>query len=617
MSDSFDLARFKNANIDNEQYKRQLHRITEAGNSVVSIENTVGNALQSLSKDGQKSFVIYGEPQSGKTEMMICLTAKLLDKGYPFILHLLNDSVDLLGQNLGRFQASGLAPSAQNFSEILDPSINVKSGRHVIFCKKNSSDLRKLISKIGTYQNIVIIDDEADYASPNAKVNQNEKTKINELIEKLLGATGDYIGVTATPARIDLNNTFNNDGGLWVQFSPHSAYTGQDIFFPDQNNDADTSKLKFQLRLLPDKGDDPKYARTAFLSFLVNVAHLNIYNNEKEKNYSILIHTSGKKIDHKTDWATIQEVLSSLVDNNSKKFDEYIKEVWSIAKKRYIDVNPDEITQYIVKNISRYSVITLNSDRDFTQKGASATRPASLFTIVIGGNIISRGVTFENLLSMFFTRDVTHKIQQDTYIQRARMFGARGGYLEHFELTIPEQLYFDWHRCFVFHRLSFASISAGMGSPVWLADSRISAAATSSIDRSTVDIDRGEMSFALFNFVPRLDEVLEERLTVHEKFEELAKILDDQAFPSHVRKFIQRTSSLETALSFQKSAFVYDGMTLEEKKLIMRKKGFMGASQTSKNDGAVHFLKVFKNNEGQARLFYKFIGSIQFIKNLK
>src|SRR3546814_19609708 len=59
---------------------------------------------------------------------------------------------------------------------------------------------------------------------------------------------------------------------------------------------------------------------------------------------------------------------------------------------------------------------------------------------------------------MFFTRDVKHKIQQDTYIQRARMFGNRGDYLRFFELTIPEALYLDWHRCFVFHRLALAAI---------------------------------------------------------------------------------------------------------------------------------------------------------------
>jgi hypothetical protein len=54
------------------------------------------------------------DPQSGKTEMMICLTAKLLDIGHKIVIHLLNDSVQLLGQNLGRFQRSGLAPAAKN-----------------------------------------------------------------------------------------------------------------------------------------------------------------------------------------------------------------------------------------------------------------------------------------------------------------------------------------------------------------------------------------------------------------------------------------------------------------------------------------------------------------------
>ena len=82
-------------------------------------------AVSNLSSDGGRSFVIYGEPQSGKTEMMICLTSKLLDDGRHTIVHLLNDSVDLLGQNLGRFKSSGLAPAARNFSEILDPAVKL------------------------------------------------------------------------------------------------------------------------------------------------------------------------------------------------------------------------------------------------------------------------------------------------------------------------------------------------------------------------------------------------------------------------------------------------------------------------------------------------------------
>ena len=109
MERKFDLAAFQQAGPDLNQYERQLRRLIAQGKSVDSIEHAVGDALRNLSGSNKKSFVIYGEPQSGKTEMMICLTAKLLDDGRPFILHLLNDSVDLLDQNLG----SGLIDRAR------------------------------------------------------------------------------------------------------------------------------------------------------------------------------------------------------------------------------------------------------------------------------------------------------------------------------------------------------------------------------------------------------------------------------------------------------------------------------------------------------------------------
>lgn len=203
----FNIDRFLSNTGASDQYERQLKRLSSAGKSVTSVEQAVRGALDSLAEKNGRSFVIYGEPQSGKTEMMICLTAKLLDTGRDMIVHLLNDSVDLLGQNLGRFKSSGLAPAARNFSEVLDPGVKLKGQKNVIFCKKNGSDLRKLLDKLGGWKGVVVIDDEADYASPNAKVNSGEKTKINALISELIGNTGFYIGVTATPARLDLNNT--------------------------------------------------------------------------------------------------------------------------------------------------------------------------------------------------------------------------------------------------------------------------------------------------------------------------------------------------------------------------------------------------------------------------
>lgn len=616
MSDEFNIADFLSDDGPENQYQAQLRRIEAVGNETECIEAAVAGALSNLSGETQKSFVIYGEPQSGKTEMMICLTAKLLDDGYRFIVHLLNDSVDLLGQNMSRFHGSGLAPSAQNFAEILDPSVDVKNGKHVVFCKKNGSDLRKLIDKIGRMKRVVVIDDEADYATPNAKVNKGEKTPINELIESIIGDTGHYIGVTATPARLNLNNTLNNDSKIWVKFPPHRMYTGQDDFFPMNIDELGVGGLNYQLRLMTDRKDDGSEERGALFRFLVNVAHLNM-SSEREENYSFLVHTSGKKIDHKKDLDVFRNVFSALADKTGPKFKKYVEEIWKTARAKYPDVHPTNITKYIVSNISKYAIMVLNSEPDFKKVGGNATSPSALFTIVIGGNIVSRGVTFNNLLSMFFTRDVKSKLQQDTYIQRARMFGSRGKYLRHFELTIPSALFSDWHRCFVYHRLALESIESGLGSPVWIADKRIATAASASVDRSTVDLDKGEMSFAIFDYDPEIEQIANSGQPPAVIIGALAKVVRS-GFPKYLQTFLLQSVLKPTVrLKLFPSGNVFPGMSQEEKERIERRQGFLTIREADRIGNCVHFLRVFKNDEGKARLFYKFDGSVQFIKNLK
>lgn len=616
MADKFDIADFLSDDGPENQYQEQLKRIQAVGNETECIEQAVTGALANLTGQSQKSFVIYGEPQSGKTEMMICLTAKLLDEGYRFIVHLLNDSVDLLGQNMSRFHGSGLAPSAQNFAEILDPLVDVKNGKHVIFCKKNGSDLRKLINKIGNMRKVVVIDDEADYATPNSKVNKSEKTPINELIESIIGDTGHYIGVTATPARLNLNNTLKNDSRAWVKFPPHRMYTGQDDFFPMNIEEIGISGLNYQLKLMSNRKDDGSEERAALFRFLVNVAHLNM-SSDHEENYSFLIHTSGKKIDHKKDLDVFRKIFSALSDKGGRKFSKYAEEIWNISKAKYTDISANNITKYIVNNISKHAIMVLNSEAEFKKVGGNATNPSALFTLVIGGNIVSRGVTFNNLLSMFFTRDVKNKLQQDTYVQRARMFGSRGKYLRHFELTIPTLLFSDWHRCFVYHRLALESIESGLGSPVWVADKRIAAAASASIDRSTVDLDKGEMGFPLFDFDPAIDEIAR---TVKEPLaivDELAKLIGP-GFPIYLQTFLRQTLSRRTTgLKFFPSKSVFPGMTAAEKELIERRQGFLTIRDSDRVGNVAHFIRIFTNDDGKARLFYKFDGAVSFIKNVK
>ncbi len=96
----FDIKNFINEQNSNNRYDRQLERLSKKGVAIERFQRVIDKTIKNIN-DGIKSFVIYGEPQSGKTEMMIVLTAKLLDVGNKIVIVLLNDNVELLKQNYG------------------------------------------------------------------------------------------------------------------------------------------------------------------------------------------------------------------------------------------------------------------------------------------------------------------------------------------------------------------------------------------------------------------------------------------------------------------------------------------------------------------------------------
>jgi hypothetical protein len=610
------LKKIASASIQN-QYENQLNRVKNSGQQTDMISNTVDEVIENLSKASSGSLVVYGDPQSGKTEMMICLTAKLIDLGHNIIVHLMNDSVDLKMQSLDRFRLAGLAPAPRSAGDLVNSPLS-SGHKAILFCKKNSKDLTKLISELQSAGPVIVIDDEADYATPNAKVNQNATTPINDLVAELIGEDGKYIGVTATPARLNLNNTFDNRTETWVRFHPHKAYTGQEAFFPLKKK----QNLPYRLTLLTGPGS-PAEAQNALARFLVSVAYLNTDSTKKgnsEENYTFLVHTSGKTADHTTDREIIESAMKSLVERSGADFDSFLRIIYEQAESLYPKADPDELTEYVVRNASRCAFVVLNSKRDRASAGDKPTVPTCPFTIIIGGNIVSRGVTFPNLLSMYFTRDVKTKLQQDTYIQRARMFGARGDYLKHFELTIPEQLYADWSRCFLFHRLSLEAISKNKKSPVWMGDKRISIASSSSIDRGTVDLNKGEMSFQIFD-CPNpsdLDDIVSSDQRSIKTLTKLSKQIGE-ALPDFLIDYLKEALQVTPdSLAIHTSSSIERYATSADIDQISRTKGFIGNTQLEKKKfpEAIHHIKIFHNGKGKARVFYKNTGGVNFIQNL-
>lgn len=600
------------------QYERRIQSLQSRRIDTTSIEETIDQTISNLTHKSARSYVIFGEPQSGKTEMMIALNAKLLDEGYPIIINLLTDSVDLLDQSLRRFRSSGLNPSPKRFTELPHDPQRLKGQDWVVFCKKNARDLEKLIEYVRLERKLIVIDDEADYASPDGNINRPEydKTKINKLISTLIDQDGVYIGVTATPARLNLNNTFDNESERWVDFAPHPAYVGQDFFFPHQE------RCEYRLHTFPtDEGSERNEIQKAILHFLCGVSEL--HSIGKEGNFTMLVHTSGKRSEHAEDLDIIQSTLATLSNAAAPGFDRLRQKLWKIAK-AYSKEDPDEVGLFVLKNIRRNTVVEINSRNPQPGKVAEIANPTSLFSFGVGGNIISRGVTFDNLLSMYFTRTVKGKFSQDTYIQRARMFGAREGYKEYFQLWIPDDLMGNWSKCFAFHKLALEALRTGAGAPVWLSDHKTTPTSPASIDRSSVDFEGGEMSFALFEYDDAVIKHLFDRRGRDDGavLNELESHFDSKVLPPYVLAYLRReispgsrSISFHSPSSFGTAASKY---TDDEKQNIRRTKGIFATNEYQRSEfpNARHHIKVFFNDYGMARLFYKINGgAIKFIQN--
>ena len=189
MNDSFDPTEvsnaFKQLLDEDDFFVSYIENLRRDGLDSLPVEECVKDALAEFT-EGVKSFVIYGEPQSGKTSMMIALTDRILNSGFDTVVILLNDSLRLLKQNLDRFTNSCIRPTPVSAVDLVNDGIELENMKYILFCKKNAQDLRKLIRLISN-RTTVIIDDEADYATPNGKINKKVRSKVNELVLKLKG----------------------------------------------------------------------------------------------------------------------------------------------------------------------------------------------------------------------------------------------------------------------------------------------------------------------------------------------------------------------------------------------------------------------------------------------
>ena len=315
-----DFSEFLDQGNSKKRYEERLRSLRSNSFDTTNIESGT-NAVIAKLQEGAKSLVVYGEPQSGKTEFMIALTCALLDQGRKTIFVVMNDNTTLEIQNFRRFKdAPEINPTPLRHLEFIDQrDEDKKTDRpRVIFYRKNSRT-RETDCRVQVLEDRVVIDDEADYASPNSKINKKEQSAINLKVGELgkIGQGGKYIGVTATPGRLDLNNTFANDTKDWVFLNSHDRYLGRQYFFPVSKTD--TERSDFILVKQPEEGEAPQQLEQSFLRFVTKVAVRNLSLDKTRTKYSMLIHTDGKKEVHRRDKADIEKYISQLESGSDKR----------------------------------------------------------------------------------------------------------------------------------------------------------------------------------------------------------------------------------------------------------------------------------------------------------
>jgi hypothetical protein len=426
--------------------------------------------------------MLLGKIQSGKTKTFIAIIALAFDNGFDGAIILTKGTKALSKQTIER-----MSKEFKEFTEreMLQPydvmtmpkkltgyEINQKL---VFVAKKQSDNMDRLIEAFSNPalrdKKILIIDDEADYASIGFKKSKEEGIEINtttaqiDTIRKLL-KNSSFLQVTATPyslylqpESIEIQGTeFKPVKPAFTQLVPvNKDYVGGDYYFNDSLDvESIASHLyipitKQELEVLH-KPDRRKFKieealssnavsslRMAVVGFIVGGCIRRIQDQKDSKDakkYSFLIHTESNKNAHAWQEDVVNALYEQIADAIrrqdpicDKLFADAYKEFIKSIKLEDLYLPPENEVMTLAKTAltEEWLMITkVNSEKQIEEllDADGQLKLRTPLNIFIGGQILDRGVTITNLIGFYYGR--RPKIyQQDTVLQHSRMYGFR------------------------------------------------------------------------------------------------------------------------------------------------------------------------------------------------
>lgn len=411
-----------------------LELIRERGNIQLadSIEKTASDikkkAIDDFSYREHIVGLLIGDVQSGKTSQMFGIMCMAADAGFANFLLLTTDNIILQQQTFERARndlRDFLICDESDYIPFIDNNMRKPT---IIVLKKNGHILKQWknnlsSTKFGMGNPLFIVDDEADAASLNTKVNQGLKSTINKKLEEIkqTSSSSIYLQVTGTPQAILLQTIASGwKPQFMYYFKPGKGYLGGNFFFGDieHKNIIFTDDQEVDDVLIDDEFPE-NGLKTALLYHLVASAQLFL---EGKKVSNFLIHPSVKTSEHTAFAEKVGNYLNELngaIDEDITV--ESLQTIYDVFAEEKSDMFGFlEIYDFIKTRIASdgVKILILNSITSYQDN----VQYQEGINIIVGGNSLGRGVTFPQLQTIYYCR-LSKNPQADTMWQHARMFG--------------------------------------------------------------------------------------------------------------------------------------------------------------------------------------------------
>ena len=371
-----------------------------------NVENIFNNNVE------KEIVLCVGKVQSGKTfKIFKCIDYAIEKLNYDIVILFAGTNNSLYWQTEQRIKAHQKKEKKETcyrlyFRRNIRTIKYIPNQKYVISILKHQNDIEQMIKflyEIRDIKNkkILIIDDESDYASVNISNNDHSAIykKINELYYMIYN--GKLLQVTATPfANIMSRKSFDLACDRIFCWTNCSNYTGLIEFHEIRDKVyeiVDTSK--------DDTNNNYIYNTLKFFvcSIINNWDFISSLKDEKTCLFNIDDDTDM----HNTIYKKIELCLHNLWNNRG-----------SIYEKEIVKSMDYNTFQKNLKSIyANLAIILFNGENKDVKKKE--------FNIYVGGIKVSRGFSFENLITELILNSPKSIISVDTLLQRCRWFGTR------------------------------------------------------------------------------------------------------------------------------------------------------------------------------------------------